>query len=665
MQHYIVTRPIKTEIETTNIQEVYQGGRITGKNKSTQESTFSTDSNVTFESRQLETNSSTANAAALWWDQTEPIAQENIMHEHEKHAVEIQMRTYNGNFWSGWTNTTSPEDRKDNTTASHAALILSDSIEKIQYRFNLSAINGESPVIDLSQARIQVIDTTKGPSVGKSKSILQKIVQATKTIETAEAVADAPRIYSRAEWGSPEPNSSPRWEPEYRPLVQAVVHHTASANTPDSAAAVRAIWEFHTNGHGWGDIGYNYLVDNAGNIFQGRYSDPYQEYHQGGEVVGGHTYGNNYHTTGVAVLGNFTSTNPTYQSLQSVSNIIAYKLHRFDISPAGVGARGPHVIGHRDATNTGCPGQRLYDNLNGVRYLALNFYNTYTSITNYDLWYRGQGVGSTYTNTANFMPGDTAEAFIEFTNVGRQPWHKNSSVPVRLATDNPRDRIDAFAHPSWIKPNRPTGGMYKVEYQENAEPQLVETETIAPGETARFVFTVKAPALTGVHKPYFQLVSENNTWFLRHLGVHFVFNVLKPTYSWSFVGQGAYTDSSKATPVNVSGLAPGTRFYTELRAANTGNSIWRKDETANPIKVATSNPHDRTSQLYDSTWTSVNRPALLSESSVAPGQIGTFGFWMRAPSSEGNYKEYFNLVAENYSWFNELGMHWNITVNDN
>src|SRR5690606_30287063 len=111
---------------------------------------------------------------------------------------------------------------------------------------------------------------------------------------------------------------------------------------------LRAIWHYHANSLGWGDIGYNYLVDHGGNIFQGRYYSQEQADQEGGEVVAGHAYGNNYGTTGISVLGDFTYAKPTGLAKEAVANIAAFKAHKYDFNPA----EGSNLVGHRDVGQT-------------------------------------------------------------------------------------------------------------------------------------------------------------------------------------------------------------------------------------------------------------------------------------------------------------------------
>ena len=74
-------------------------------------------------------------------------------------------------------------------------------------------------------------------------------------------------------------------------------------------------------------------------------------------------------------------------------------------------------------------------------------------------------------------------------------------------------------------------------------------------------------------------------------------------------------------------------------------------------------PLDRLSSFFDGSWLGQNRPAHMVESSVAPGQVGTFEFWMKAPQQSGVFREYFDLVAEGAAWMNDPGMNFYMTVN--
>ncbi|BAU85437.1 N-acetylmuramoyl-L-alanine amidase family protein [Streptomyces laurentii] len=135
---------------------------------------------------------------------------------------------------------------------------------------------------------------------------------------------------------------------------------------------------------GWRDIGYNFLVDKCGTIYEGRKGGVDQPVH------GAHTYGWNAQTTGVAVIGDYTGEGAPRAALASVARIIAYKLGQYGVDPRGrttltagasqtAGGRGyvegdtysfDTISGHRDGFATACPGDGLYGQLATIRAYA-------------------------------------------------------------------------------------------------------------------------------------------------------------------------------------------------------------------------------------------------------------------------------------------------------
>lgn len=154
-------------------------------------------------------------------------------------------------------------------------------------------------------------------------------------------------IVSRAQWGADE--SKALWLPLYGPIERIIVHHTAGSNTAtDWAAVVRSIYYFHAVTRDWADIGYNYLIDPNGVIYEGR---------QGGEgATAAHTYLHNYGSIGISMIGTYTDGVPSAVAIESLKKLIAEKsaLHQVDI------VWGSSYYGHRDWESTSCPGTALY-----------------------------------------------------------------------------------------------------------------------------------------------------------------------------------------------------------------------------------------------------------------------------------------------------------------
>lgn len=117
------------------------------------------------------------------------------------------------------------------------------------------------------------------------------------------AVAEAPFIVHRSQWGADENlvRAPPRFA---RYLRFAVIHHTAGkpAESPEESAAIlRGIQLFHVQANGWDDIGYNFLVDGFGQVFEGRAGGADQN------VIGAHARELNIGSVGLAVLGHYHS----------------------------------------------------------------------------------------------------------------------------------------------------------------------------------------------------------------------------------------------------------------------------------------------------------------------------------------------------------------------
>jgi hypothetical protein len=183
----------------------------------------------------------------------------------------------------------------------------------------------------------------------------------------------APPIVSRREWGADESIRAP--QRAFAPVRKLVVHHTASINGPrDPADVVRTIHRFHTVTRGFTDIGYNYLIDHRGTIYEGRYARRFgdepisAEDRRGWGVVGAHSKAMNAGTCGVCMIGEFSSRLPTEAALASLSALLAWKAsrHRIDVldedafvNSVGSYDRFPNLAGHRHVGSTVCPGATL------------------------------------------------------------------------------------------------------------------------------------------------------------------------------------------------------------------------------------------------------------------------------------------------------------------
>ena len=192
-----------------------------------------------------------------------------------------------------------------------------------------------------------------------------------------------PEVITRAGWGANE--GMRKGQPEFAPISKLVVHHTVTQNDdPNPAQTVRAIYAYHTRSNGWNDIGYNFLVDQQGRVYEGRFARSYRpgeaptgEDEAGRGVIGAHAKAVNPGTAGVAMLGDYSGGyQPPAPAVDALVRLLAWKAARHDIDPKGAApftaADGsqrtfPNIAGHRDVGDTGCPGGRLYDRLPEIR----------------------------------------------------------------------------------------------------------------------------------------------------------------------------------------------------------------------------------------------------------------------------------------------------------
>jgi hypothetical protein len=191
------------------------------------------------------------------------------------------------------------------------------------------------------------------------------------------SIAGSPLVVSRLGWSANE--RIRRAPPRYAPALRvSIVHHTAGSNSykpSQSAAIVRAIEIYHVLGNGWNDIGYNFLVDKYGQVFEGRYGGIDRN------VVGAHAQGFNTGSVGVALLGTYTRRTPSPAALRSLEALLAWRLDLAHLEPRGAltylsggnprfGVNVPVFLrvisAHRDTGFTACPGGALYRRLPAI-----------------------------------------------------------------------------------------------------------------------------------------------------------------------------------------------------------------------------------------------------------------------------------------------------------
>jgi hypothetical protein len=309
--------------------------------------------------------------------------------------VSVSVRSFDHGRWSGWQEIEYHDDHgpdPDSVEGRNARQgtepIVVGDVDEVQVK--VETATGEVPngarlaVVDPQESvsatlEPAAIDTARlsGETSGPSGDGDLSLSAATDTGEVG--VTPKPRVFSRAQWGADE-RLRDRSSLAYHEVHAGFVHHTVNANSYTRAqvpALIRGIYAYHTKSRGWSDIGYNFIVDRFGRIWEGRYGGVDRP------VVGAHTLGYNEYSFAMSALGNFDQARPSAATLDAYGRLFAWKLSLHGVSASSpqqwVGKRTfPAINGHRDAGQTACPGRHLYARIGTIRDLAAGYQAPFT-----------------------------------------------------------------------------------------------------------------------------------------------------------------------------------------------------------------------------------------------------------------------------------------------
>ena len=272
--------------------------------------------------------------------------------------VSVEVRTRGAHGWSGWTHLDVDPDNDASGTRAGTEPLWVDDATGVATRVR----SANSPP---EGVKVVLVDPGTDPAGASAPAD-----RTAASTDGSPAYTPMPSMITRAQWGARANTGcdSPRYGPETRGVT---FHHTAGSNSyarSDSKAIVRSTQAYHMQGRGWCDIGYNFLVDRYGQIFEGR---------SGGvlpQVRGAHAgnYTVNTFDMGVAMMGNLDKVRPTTAMKDATVKLVGWRLGTNFLPAKGTYAIADHrldrIAGHRDVYNAGirpgtataCPGRYGY-----------------------------------------------------------------------------------------------------------------------------------------------------------------------------------------------------------------------------------------------------------------------------------------------------------------
>ncbi|MDO5029960.1 MAG: N-acetylmuramoyl-L-alanine amidase [Corynebacterium sp.] len=231
-----------------------------------------------------------------------------------------------------------------------------------------------------------IIDGTAALALNSVQAVfvdgVEQSGQVITPIAYESAISGAPKVISRAGWGADE--SARSGSSSYQTFKGTCIHHTAGSNSyteSQAPAIVRGIYAYHAQTLGWGDVGYNALVDKFGNIYEGRYGGLDKN------IEGAHAGGFNDGTFGISVMGNYDQIAMPSAAVAAVGEMVGWRMKVGGVDPmstasltssgysksrysSGQTVNLPAIFGHRDTGYTSCPGNFGYQQMDDIRAAA-------------------------------------------------------------------------------------------------------------------------------------------------------------------------------------------------------------------------------------------------------------------------------------------------------
>ncbi|WP_328560862.1 peptidoglycan recognition protein [Streptomyces coelicoflavus] len=312
--------------------------------------------------------------------------------------VEVRTRATATGAWSGWrelethnadhaADPGTPESTSGRVRGATAPLWVGES-DGVEVRVRAETAPGSARTAPAASPlptglRLELVDPGRAAppptNRARTKATEPAVLPALPALQkTKPHAGPRPRITTRRGWGADEKLREKGFV--YTKKVKAAfVHHSDTGNNyrcSQAPSVIRGIYRYHVNSMGWRDLGYNFLVDKCGNVYEGRAGGVSKP------VLGAHTLGFNSNSVGIAVLGTYSSKKPSSAALKAIARLAAWKVGLYGMNPRGktylksgggnLYPKGKKVrlnviSGHRDGFATNCPGKKLYAKLGTAR----------------------------------------------------------------------------------------------------------------------------------------------------------------------------------------------------------------------------------------------------------------------------------------------------------
>lgn len=297
-----------------------------------------------------------------------------VVRDASPEALAVEVRTSaDGINWSNWRRPTI-EAVADLPVGREVFAALAEGLRGRFAQYRVRFESDQTATVD--RVTVTAINSVDGPREPLSTTVSPTV--------SVSAAGNTINVITREGWGCDESlrlrGKTEIWPEMYVPAKKVVLHHTATSNGyADGAAEVRAIYSYHARTLGWGDIGYNALVDKDGKVYEGRHGRGEGAGREilSADVVAGHVLSHNYGSTGIAAIGDFNLVDVNSATLSRVADLMVLECGRHNIDPKGSSdfLRSDdtwhkvmnNISGHCESYNTDCPGNFLTAQLGNLR----------------------------------------------------------------------------------------------------------------------------------------------------------------------------------------------------------------------------------------------------------------------------------------------------------